>query len=349
MSADEPRFALRSYLKDRFVALLLLAGAIVVTAVMLACLGVNAPGIIVVEGTFVLVFACALAFDYLRRRRFWREAQEAAAVLDKGSYLRAMIEEPGFLEGEIAFGVIEALSQGFGAELQAAKDEQDEYRQYIELWVHETKAPIAAASLIAARTPLASELLPELERVERQVATALFYARATSERFDYSIRMTELLVVVRESVRQNARLLIGKGIRVDIDVDAGITVQADRQWLVFMLSQVLLNSAQYGATSIRIEAMPAPGAASDAGVRLEVGDDGEGIPAHDIGSVFERSYVGENGRRFGKSTGMGLYLVALMCARCGIGVALRSEEGVGTTVAFDFPQDLARRRMVTNS
>ncbi|NFF30206.1 hypothetical protein FCV12_07965 [Clostridium botulinum] len=39
-----------------------------------------------------------------------------------------------------------------------------------------------------------------------------------------------------------------------------------------------------------------------------IGDNGVGIPVHDIEKVFEKSFTGENGRKFGRSTGIGLYL-----------------------------------------
>ena len=68
-----------------------------------------------------------------------------------------------------------------------------------------------------------------------------------------------------------------------------------------------------------------------------------GIPAADVPRVFERAFTGENGRRTGSSTGMGLYLVAELCAKMGLAVALASEEGKGTRVLLAFPHD--RRKL----
>ncbi|MDU3173261.1 ATP-binding protein [Eggerthella sp.] len=82
---------------------------------------------------------------------------------------------------------------------------------------------------------------------------------------------------------------------------------------------------------------------SDARTVLEVADDGWGVPAGDVPRVFERAFTGENGRRAGSSTGMGLYLVAELCAKMGLAVALASEEGKGTRVLLAFPHD--RRKL----
>ncbi len=335
-----PGFTLKGYLHDHVLAFFLIVLSVALTSLILVCFGLSASGVLVIEGTFVLACAVALIHDYLRRLRYWEAVSDALQAMSHAAHINEMMPEPTFADARIASGVIGALSCAYNAELGQMRAECDDYRRYIELWVHEVKAPIAAASLIAARIPDASEILPELERMEREVANALFYARATSTTFDYQIRATELAPAAREAVRTHARFLIQRGVSVSFDIDAALTAQTDKQWLVFMLGQVLLNSAQYGAQHVHMSASWTEKVHS---VVLAVADDGEGIPAHDMPSVFERSYVGENGRAYGKSTGMGLYLVALMCDRCGIGVSLTSEEGVGTTVSFEFPQDLARR------
>ncbi|MDZ7543066.1 sensor histidine kinase, partial [Clostridium perfringens] len=53
--------------------------------------------------------------------------------------------------------------------------------------------------------------------------------------------------------------------------------------------------------------------------------------------VFEKGYTGENGRRFGKSTGIGLYLCKKLAIKLGLGINLTSELNVGTKVSIIFP------------
>ena len=72
-----------------------------------------------------------------------------------------------------------------------------------------------------------------------------------------------------------------------------------------------------------------------------------GIPAADVPRVFDRGFTGKNGRAQGSATGMGLYLVATLCEKMGLGVGLASEEGTGTRVMISFPHD--RRRLDVQS
>ena len=66
-------------------------------------------------------------------------------------------------------------------------------------------------------------------------------------------------------------------------------------------------------------------------------DNGVGISEKDINRVFEKGFTGENGRRFGKSTGIGLYLCKKLCDKLGIGIELTSKVGEGTEVKLNFP------------
>ena len=128
-----------------------------------------------------------------------------------------------------------------------------------------------------------------------------------------------------------------------MDVDEDVRVFADVKWLAFVIGQLVANAGKYGASTLRFSVREEGAGTSDARTVLEVADDGWGVPAGDVPRVFERAFTGENGRRAGSSTGMGLYLVAELCAKMGLAVALASEEGKGTRVLLAFPHD--RRKL----
>ena len=57
----------------------------------------------------------------------------------------------------------------------------------------------------------------------------------------------------------------------------------------------------------------------------------------DVIKAFEKGYTGENGRRFGKSTGIGLYLCKKLTQKLGLGINVESEINKGTRIAIIFP------------
>jgi signal transduction histidine kinase len=72
--------------------------------------------------------------------------------------------------------------------------------------------------------------------------------------------------------------------------------------------------------------------------KLEVRDEGPGIPASDLAHVFERFYRGEKTRaREEGGSGLGLSIVQALARAQGGDVGIQSTEGVGTRVTLWLP------------
>ena len=344
MTADDSGYTFGAYLRDRWAVLLV--GAVCLAAVfgMLLVLGAG-QGAALVTAFIAVCDIVALAVEYRRRAAFYRELSSLMRSVSHAYQLPSLIDEPSFLEGREAYDALARMARISGEELGRERNDADAYRRYIELWIHEVKMPIAAAKLMLANMhgEDAAKLKGELERIESQVESALYYARSTSVENDYFIRDVPIGSIVAEACKRNAHLLIERGVTPRIDIGGGVTVLADETWTCFIVGQIVVNAAKYGAREIRFATRTEGEGTASCRTVLEIADDGDGIPAADVPRVFERGFTGENGRASGSSTGMGLYLVATMCEKLGLGVAIASEEGAGTRVMIAFPQD--RRRL----
>ena len=368
-----------TYLRDRAGSIAFASACAAAAAGLAAFLGASAQACAVIFVVALLVAAAAFACGYVRRRRFWRELDEAKEAPLPAWRSAALVEEPRFLEGALAWRALDEAGRTAADDLAAANDELAAYRTYVEAWVHEVKTPLAAAGLVAdgLHGPEAAKLKGELERIGSCIDQALFYARASSLDRDYTIREVALADVCRRAARANARFLIERGVALDLEVPDEALVLADGKQLAFVLGQLLVNAAKYGASRVRLScegapasaappAAPAPAAepatpaagddaptpcgSASGPLTLSVADDGWGIPAADVPRVFDRGFTGENGRRAGGSTGMGLYLAAVICERMGLSLSLASREGEGTRVLIAFPRDgerLAASRSLT--
>jgi signal transduction histidine kinase len=209
-----------------------------------------------------------------------------------------------------------------------------EYREYIELWVHEIKTPIAGAKLICENAGTAQErdFLEELDSIERFVEQALFYSRSGNVEGDYLIKQTDLASLVSGALKTAARRLIANRIRVRTG-DLSCVVFTDAKWLDFILRQIIDNSVKYGCKKLEFY-----GRQNANSVSIFIQDDGAGIPDQDIGRVFDKGFTGENGRRFGRSTGLGLYLCGKLCAKLGLEISVASRPGEGARVEIVFPK-----------
>lgn len=343
-------YSFSAYLRDKAPILIafLLFGAFM--TLMLAVLKVVPDAIVLLDVLFVILIAAVFVIDYVRRSRFWDALEETSESIERIEHFNDLLDEPTFLDGVIAKESLDNIIKCAESELVDLQFDHSSNEQYIEQWVHEVKTPIATSKLILNQVhgPDADSLRRELERIERLVDQALFAARSDSLSSDYIIGDVRLAELVGGACKSNMHLLTASNIRLDIHVPEDLEVLADKTWLEFILSQLIVNSVKYDSSQITFSAIDSSGEGSSGETLLEVADDGCGIPAEDVPRVFDRGFTGSVGRAHGSATGMGLYLAARMCAQMGIGISVASEEGSGTRVTLSFPHDNQKRRMLRN-
>lgn len=335
--------SLRAYLADHALPLLVRLATVAFAALVMSVCGVEGSLVAFACALLLLAEALATLLDWRLRASFWRALSEAAEGLEEPYLATEVVARPDFEEGAVAHDVLEAGTRAMRERVAEARRREREYREYAETWVHEIKTPIAAAHLVARNDPSpATEAMDEeVERIEGYVEQALYYARSTTLERDFRIREASLDEVVRQALRSKARPLIDARVAPELE-GLDVAVRCDPKWLAFAIGQVLENAAKYrrpGTEPARVRISAERLRASEAATTmvLSIGDDGVGVPAGDVARVFEKGFTGENGRRFAKSTGMGLYLVRTLCDKMGIGVWMESEEGRGTTVCLAFP------------
>ncbi|MDU7441801.1 MAG: sensor histidine kinase, partial [Clostridium sp.] len=212
----------------------------------------------------------------------------------------------------------------------------NDYREYIELWVHEIKTPIATCKLLIENneSPLTESIGEEVCKLENYIDQALFYTRSNTIEKDYIIKEMILSSCVNKVLNNNADSLIKKRVKIRL-ADLEKRVYSDSKWIEFILGQIISNSIKY--MNKEHKELKIYCSESSKYVILNIEDNGAGISEKDISRVFDKGFTGENGRKFGKSTGIGLYLCKKLCKKLGLDITLISEEGKFTRVSIIFP------------
>lgn len=275
--------------------------------------------------------------DYFRKKSFYSEALEIVDKLDKKYLLPELIKKPNFYEGEIFCEIIKETNRSMHENVSYYKNMQEEYRDYIEAWVHEIKTPIALTKLIGENNEdikTKNIILSEMKKIEGYVDQVLYYARSTDVNKDYIIKEFEISDVLKKVIRENRREFINKKISINIENVRGKAI-TDIKWVEFILNQIIVNSIKYSKEeNANITAYTINGADN---IILVIEDNGVGICSKDISRVFDKGFTGKNGRIYGKSTGIGLYLCKKLCLKLGLDILLESKEGEGTKVKLIFP------------
>lgn len=326
---------LREFLSDRLGRIALQAICAGLAAAFLCITGTQ-PGILVILLiVFLLVFLTVNMSDFFQQRARLLEWKSILDGLDRKYLFTECVPQPKRLYERRLLELVRLAGRDMTGAVSDAQASQREYREYVERWVHEIKAPLTAARLICRELDgdTRRKLTAELSQIEAHVERALFYARAKNPEQDCLFRQTELEKIAAQAIENHRSLLIQNGIRVEME-NMNCAVYTDEKWAVFILGQLLQNAARYRGAEPVITLFARPLGRQ---TRLIVQDNGIGIPAHELPRVFERGFTGSNGRMRGGSTGIGLYLCRKLAVFLELELRMDSQEGAGTTVTLTFP------------
>lgn len=325
------------YLIDRIFSIVVFLIAAAFTMGLLWLMGLQGAFIIYIECIFLFSFLAAFAWDYTRKRKYYRELMALFDRMDNKTLLAEMIKKPRFLDGKILFQILRLSNKYMNDKLEEAYAVNQEYREYVEMWVHEIKTPITSAHLMIENDKNISTIRidDELNKIDHYVEQALFYARSTTLEKDFKIEQTTMRELVQEALKSYSKQIIGAGGKPVFE-NLDISVFADRKWCVFVIGQIIANSVKYAkGKPVLIFA----GTAFDNGCCLSISDNGIGIAEADIPRIFDKGFTGENGRKYKKSTGIGLYLSRKLCSKMNMEISAESSLQVGTTIKIVFPKE----------
>lgn len=325
------------YVKDRgiFIAINLMIFMIISSFMYSA--NVASVIIFLIFCVWFLPLITYMVIEYIKLRKYFNTVKNILENLDKKYLLPEVLNEPNFIEGEEINYIFKVLSRDMHENVKYYKNMQEEYREYIEMWVHEIKTPIASTKLLIENNTnkITRKIDTQMDRIENFVEQVLYYSRSDEVGKDYIIKKIELSKVVKSVVKKNQRDFIGKRISLQLG-ELDEIIYSDAKWIEFILNQIVGNAIKYSkgeGDKIKIESKRLANS-----VVLTIEDNGVGIIERDLNRVFEKGFTGENGRKFGKSTGIGLYLCKKLCDKMGLGLNIESKENEGTKVTIIFPQ-----------
>lgn len=325
----------KSFIKDKILQICLIIFGIVTIEIFLLAYPFGNFIKIYIPITIFGLYFISIIFEYLDKKRYYRNIYKFLNELEEKYLITEIINNPNFTEGKILKDVLEQTNKSMIENVNKYKYLQEDYKEYIEMWIHEIKTPIATTKLIIEnnKSDVTKNIEEELNEVENYIEQALFYARSNTVEKDYYIKKSNLKDIVNECIKKNKTSLIHNRININTH-ELDKQVNTDSKWIVFILNQIIQNSIKYKSSEIEIYAEQ-----GKENIVLHIKDNGIGIKESEISRVFEKGFTGTNGRTLNKkSTGIGLYLCKKLCNKIGIGIELNSIQNEGTEIKIIFPQ-----------
>lgn len=303
--------------------------------IFLQLAGINKDIVLFVAMVYPSVFVVYFICHFLYTNRKYQNLERTMDLLDKKYLISEVAKKKGNYQQQFYMELVRRACKSMMDELNEQEQQNIEYKEYIDSWIHEVKTPITAIQLMCdnERNSLTDRIKLETKKVEMDIERMLYYSKSGETWKDYVIALHSLREIVEKSIMKVYQILIYNGVKIDMQVEEEV-VYTDEKWSSFIITQILLNCVQYQKEerlSIRIYAMKEKESTS-----LIIEDNGLGIKPNEISHIFEKGYVGTNGRRNERSSGMGMFICSKLCKKLNIGIQAVSEYGEYTKMILRF-------------
>jgi signal transduction histidine kinase len=195
---------------------------------------------------------------------------------------------------------------------------------------------------VAKRQQFVGVILKETERLTRLINQILDLAKIESGRVQWAAEPVDLGETVREAASATAGLYRERDVRLELALPDDVPrVVADRDRLMQVLLNLLGNAVKFCAPGEgRVCVTLAAGAEA---LRIDVADNGIGIPPEYQAAIFEKFHqVGDTLTEKPQGTGLGLPIARKIIRQFGGELWVQSAPGAGSTFSFTLPLAHAR-------
>lgn len=341
----------KDYITDHLVILLVNLVAFLLIQYLFLMFSISPELNIFITFIHLIVFTTCFLYPYFKKVRFHQIICEQLDMIDQKTLVHELIS-PKTNEERLFHQEISELNRYMIDQINQYKIKFEDFKEYLELWVHEVKLPISALRLSLAQAKFQNKqsLFLELDRLDDYVNQILYLVRSEHVEKDYQISEFNLSEIIKRVALKNQSIIINSHIDFEVkNVDK--TVETDPKWLEFILNQILANSIKYRKKKfpkIQIYTEETPKS-----IILHIFDNGIGIPSSDQFRIFQKAFTGHNGRLFdfdqkkinlmaetsNKSTGMGLYIVKKLIEKLGHRISVCSIECQYTDIMIAFAKN----------
>ena len=230
----------RDYIKDKLLMIITLVIALISIEILLIAYDIKLISNIYIIGIIIVVIAISIFAEYNKKRIFYNQLKNNMSDLHEKYLISEITKKPNFLEGKILKEVLEDTGKSMLENVNYYKGLQEDYKEYIELWIHEVKIPIAASKMIIEnnKTEITKSIEEELDKVENYTEQALFYARSNAVEKDYIITKTNLKDIVNGAILKNKSSLLNEKVKLSLD-EIEQEVYTDSKWAIFIINTII--------------------------------------------------------------------------------------------------------------
>ncbi len=324
---------INNYLNDKKLIIYTDIFIILILIGILYFFNISSRLIFLIATIYIAIKILYFLYDYNNQKNKFLNYGKILDNLDKKYLFGEMIEINTYYD-EIIKDIIKQGNKSMMDEINIYKNNEREYKEFIELFVHDIKTPISTINLICEnnKNNETKKIRTQNQKISNLVDNILYLSKSTIMENDYHISKYNLKDIINTSLQNNKILLIENNTRIEI-VNCDIEIFSDYKWLVFILNQLISNSVKYKKEDLKIIFNCVENSNF---TMLSIIDNGIGFNPYEKDDIFLKGYTGKNSNI--NSTGMGLYIVKKLIDRLNLAISLDTEYTNGGKVNIIFPK-----------
>ena len=133
-----------NFMKDKIILTLLLLFAIFSIEIFLIPYSFGNFIKLYIPIIIIILYLVGISIEYFTKRNFYKDLSNTLDELDEKYLITEIIKTPNFSEGKMLKKLLEEIDKSMLENVNKYKYKQEDYKEYIELWIHEVKIPIAS-------------------------------------------------------------------------------------------------------------------------------------------------------------------------------------------------------------
>lgn len=134
----------KEFIKDKLLLTILLLFGVSTIEVLLIPYPVGSFIKLYIPIIIFSAYIVGLTVEYFVKRNFYKQVSDTLNELSEKYLITEIINSPNFVEGKILKSFLEEIDKSMTENVNKYKYMQEDYKDYIELWIHEIKIPIAS-------------------------------------------------------------------------------------------------------------------------------------------------------------------------------------------------------------
>jgi signal transduction histidine kinase len=271
------------------------------------------------------------------------DLDDVMRIVDEASQLRAYSRE--LEEKSLSLQRATADLRAANEQLKSLDRLKDDFMSSV---THELRTPLTSIRALAElmveevgmdadqRQQFLGIIVAETERLSRLVNQVLDMAKIESGSAEWRNSEVDMRALLTQAAQTTSEMFRERGAKLTLTMPEHVpTLMADSDRLMQVLLNLLSNAAKFvpdegGRVEVRLTA--------DAhGVKVEVHDNGCGVPDEQQASIFEKFRQGGDAAHRPQGTGLGLPISRQIVEHFGGRLWLRSGLGQGACFAFELP------------